>query len=258
VIENVALLGLSCALNPVLLGVVLLTLASERPKRMLGAYTAGAFTWSVGIGIGVVRVASSADAFGGKSSSSRPVFDLAAGVALLAGSVFYGTGRAARRKARRAAAKAAAGSSAARNAASDNAAAVGDAAAVERSAGDAPAAEADKQPLAERLLSGPIWLAFVAGVVLNFPSIRYIEAMKEIVVANVSIHAQVLSILLFNVLMLSPAIVPLAFLVFRPDGTREAMTRLDAWLRSHSHLLLTVVLAALGLYLIVKGIAALA
>jgi Sap, sulfolipid-1-addressing protein len=234
VIENVALLGLSCALNPVLLGVVLLTLASERPKRMLGAYTAGAFTWSVGIGIGVVRVASSADAFGGKSSSSRPIFDLAAGVALLAGSVFYGTGRAARRKARRAAAKAAAGNSAART------------------------ASADKQPLSERLLSGPIWLAFVAGVVLNFPSIRYIEAMKEIVVANVSIHAQVLSILLFNVLMLSPAIVPLAFLVFRPDGTREAMTRLDAWLRAHSHLLLTVVLATLGLYLMAKGIATLA
>jgi hypothetical protein len=34
VIENVALLGLSCALNLVLLGVVPLTLASDRPKRM--------------------------------------------------------------------------------------------------------------------------------------------------------------------------------------------------------------------------------
>ncbi len=229
-IENVALLGLSCALNPVLLGVVLLTLASDRPKRMLGAYTAGAFTWSVGIGIGAVRVATSADAFGGKSSSSRPIFDLAAGAALLAGAVFYGTGRAAQRKARRVAAKAAAGGR---------------------------TSKSEKTPLAERLLSGPVWLAFVAGVALNFPSVRYIAAMKEIVVANVSIHEQVLAILLFNVLMLSPAIVPLAFLVFHPEGTRAVMTRLDAWLRAHSHLLLTIVFAVLGAYLMVKGAVAL-
>jgi Sap, sulfolipid-1-addressing protein len=231
VIENVALLGLSCALNPVLLGIVLLTLASERPKRMLGAYVAGAFTWSVGLGIGVVRVASSAEAFGGKSSPSRPIFDLVAGVTLLAGAAWYGTGRAARRQARKAAADDAAGKG---------------------------ADQAARPPLSERLLSGPVWLAFVAGVALNFPSVRYIEAMKEIVVANVSVHEQVLAILLFNLLMLSPGIVPLGFLVFRPDGTREVMTRIDAWLRAHSHLLLTLVLAGLGLYLLVKGIVLLA
>ena len=240
-IENVALLGLSCAFNPVLLGVVLLTLASERPKRMLGAYVAGAFTWSVGLGIGVVRVASGVEAFGGKSSPSRPIFDLVAGAALLAGSAWYGTGRAARRKARKAAA--------AEGAAEAEIAAGGAVGKQEQTA---------KPPLAERLLSGPVWLAFVAGVVLNFPSVRYIEAMKEIVVADVSAHEQVLAILLFNLLMLSPAIVPLAFLVFRPDGTRAVMTSIDAWLRAHSHLLLTVVLAGLGLYLIGKGVVGLA
>jgi hypothetical protein len=231
VIENVALLGLSCAFNPVLLGVVLLTLASERPKRMLGAYVAGAFTWSVGLGIGVVRVASGAEAFGGKSSPSRPIFDLVIGVALLAGSAWYGTGRAARRKARKADAAAAASTH---------------------------ADQAAKPPLAERLLSGPVWLAFVAGVLLNFPSVRYIEAMKEVVVANVSAHEQVLAILLFNLLMLSPGIIPLGFLVFRPDGTRAVMTGIDAWLRARSHVLLTVVLAGLGLYLLAKGVVGLA
>ncbi|HEY3759281.1 MAG TPA: GAP family protein [Solirubrobacteraceae bacterium] len=226
-IENVALLGLSCALNPVLLGIVLLTLASERPKRMLGAYVAGAFTWSVGLGIGAVRVASGVDAFGGGSSPSRPVFDLLAGLALLTSAAWYGTGRAARRKARKAAAKVAA---------------------------DSGEEQPTKQPLAERLLSGPVWLAFLAGVLLNFPSVRYIEAMKEIVVANVSAHEQVLAIVLFNVLMLSPGFIPLGFLVFRPDGTRAVMTNIDAWLRAHSHLLLTLVLAGLGLYLLVKGL----
>ncbi|HXB65145.1 MAG TPA: GAP family protein [Solirubrobacteraceae bacterium] len=228
-IVNVALLGASCALNPVLLAVVLLTLASEHPKRMLGAYFAGAFTWSVGLGIGIVTVASDAEAFGGSSSQSRPVFDIVVGGLLLAGAFLKGTGRADRFKARRAAAKPPPGPG-----------------------------KSSKPPLNERLLSGSASLAFFAGVALNFPSIRYIEAMKEIVVAEVSKHEQVLAILLFNVLMLSPAIVPLALLSFRPEETKSAIARLDAWTRANARVLITGVLAALGLYLALKGIVALA
>jgi hypothetical protein len=229
VIVDVALLGASCALNPVLLAIVLLTLASEHPKRMLGAYFAGAFTWSVGLGIGIVTVASDAEAFGGSSSQSRPVFDLVVGGLLLAGAFLKGTGRIDRFKARRAAAK------------------------------PAPDPEGQSKPsLSERLLSGSAPLAFFAGVALNFPSVRYIAAMKEIVVAEVSKHEQVLAILLFNVLMLSPAIVPLALLSFRPEGTKNAIARLDAWMRANARVLLTGVLAALGSYLAIKGIVVLA
>ena len=228
-IVNVAVLGASCALNPVLLAVVLLTLASEHPKRMLGAYFAGAFTWSVGLGIGVVTVASDAEVFGGHSSSSRPIFDLVVGCLLLVGALLKGTGRVDRFKARRAAAKAA-----------------------------SDPEQPSKPPLAERLLSGRVSLAFFAGVVLNFPSVRYIAAMKEIVVAEVSKHEQVLAILLFNVLMLSPAIVPLALLSVRPEETRSAIARLDAWMHTNARALLTGVLAVLGIYLVIRGVAALA
>jgi hypothetical protein len=229
VIANVAILGLSCAFNPVLLGIVLLTLASERPKGMLGAYLAGAFTWSVGLGIGAVAVATSAGVFGSRSSSSNPIIDIAVGALLIAGALLYATGRVQRWRARRAA----------------------------RAAARAPR-EPQKPPLAERLLSGSIGLAFVAGVILNFPSLRYIEALKEIAVANVSQREQILAVLLFNLLMLSPAIVPLAFLVFRPEGTKAAVARLDAWMRAHSRVLLTLALGATGLYLTGKGIAGLA
>jgi hypothetical protein len=231
VIENVALLGLSCAFNPVLLAVVLLTLASEHPKRMLGAYTAGAFTWSVGLGIGVVAVATSADVLGSSSSASRPGADLGFGVLLLLGAAWYASGRAEQRKARRAAVAQA-------EAAKD---------------GKPP-----KPPLAERLLSGPPALAFFAGVVLNFPSVRYIAAMKEIVAANVAEHEQVVAILIFNLLMLSPAIVPLAFLSFRPEQTKAVLVRLDASMRANARSLITGILVVLGLYLTIKGIVGLA
>ena len=40
-IGNVVALGLSAAVNPVLVGVVLVTLASPRPKALLGAYLTG-------------------------------------------------------------------------------------------------------------------------------------------------------------------------------------------------------------------------
>jgi hypothetical protein len=245
VIGNVALLGLSCAFNPVLVAVVLLTLASERPKRMLGAYVAGAFTWSVGLGIGVVSVATNAEAFGGSSSPSRPIFDLVAGALLLAGSVWYATGRAARYKAEKEAKKALAQQSEkeAKQALAQQSVPVGD---------------PPKTPLSERLLSGPAPLAFLAGVVLNFPSVRYIAAMKEIVVADVSQRQQILAILLFNVLMLSPAIVPLVLIVFRPEGTRAAIVRLDAWMRAHSRVLISGVLGAIGLYLTIRGFVELA
>jgi hypothetical protein len=235
-IVNVALLGLSCAFNPVLLAVVLLTLASERPRRMLGAYFAGAFTWSVGLGIGIVSVASNVEAFGGKSSHSRPIFDLLAGGALLVGSVWYATGGAKQLQARRAAAKRAH-------------------AAAESAHGDG---EPQRPPLSERLLAGPAPLAFCAGVLLNFPSVRYIAAMKEIIVADVSHRQQVFAILLFNVLMLSPAIIPLALISFRPEETKAAIVRLDAWMRAHARVLLSAVFGALGLYLVVKGVLALA
>ena len=225
--ENVALLGLSCAFNPVLIAVVLLTLASERPKRMLGAYTAGAFTWSVGLGIGVVAVATDAEVFGSSSSSSRPVADLVLGVLLLVGAVWYATGRAEARKARKAAL-----------------------AEAEKAKDGGP----QKPPLAERLLSGPPALAFFAGVVLNFPSVRYIAAMKEIVVADVAERQQILAILLFNLLMLSPALVPLALLSFRPEETKATLKRLDAWMRRNSRVLISTVLGALGLYLSAKGV----
>ena len=196
---------------------------------VLGAYFAGAFTWSVGLGIGVVTVASDAEVFGGHSSSSRPIFDLVIGCLLLVGAFLKGTGRVDRFKARRAAAKAA-----------------------------SDPGQPSKPPLAERLLSGRVSLAFFAGVVLNFPSMRYIAAMKEIVVAEVSKHEQVLAILLFNVLMLSPAIVPLALLSFRPEETRSAIARLDAWMHTNARVLITGVLAVLGIYLVIRGVAALA
>ena len=69
---------------------------------------------------------------------------------------------------------------------------------------------------------------------------------------------ELLAIVLFNVLMLLPALIPLALLVVAPDTTKTAVERADRWMRDHQKRLVTVVAGAIGVYLSAQGIIALA
>ena len=102
-IGNVVALGLS-AINPILVGVVLVTLASPRPKALLGAYVAGAMTFSVGLGIGAVSLASGTGAVTPTTSATNGLVDLVLGLVLLAVAAWFATGRAEHRQARKVAA----------------------------------------------------------------------------------------------------------------------------------------------------------
>ena len=100
-IGNVVVLGLSAAINPILVGVVLVTLASPRPKALLGAYVAGGMTVSIGIGIGAVSLASGTGAVTPTTSTTNGLVDLVLGLVLLAVAAWFATGRAERRHARK-------------------------------------------------------------------------------------------------------------------------------------------------------------
>ena len=101
-------------------------------------------------------------------------------------------------------------------------------------------------------------MAFLAGVLLTLPSAMYLAALKDIAEAGVSTGEEFLAIVLFNVLMLLPALIPLALLVVVPDATQAAVERSDRWMRDHQKRLVTVVAGAVGVYLTAKGIIALA
>ena len=103
-IGNVVALGLSAAINPILVGVVLVTLASPRPKALLGAYVAGAMTVSVAIGIAVVSLASGIGAVTPTTSTTNGLVDLVLGLLLLAVAAWFASGRAERRHAHKVAA----------------------------------------------------------------------------------------------------------------------------------------------------------
>ena len=225
-IGNVVALGLSAAINPILVGVVLVTLASPRPKALLGAYVAGGMTVSVAIGIAVVSLASDTGAIKPTTSTTNGLVDLVLGLLLLAVAAWVASGRAERRHARKVA---------------------------------AAAGRPKKPSLSDRLLGGSrASMAFAAGVLLTLPSALYLAALKDIAEAGVSTGEELLAIVLFNVLMLSPALIPLVLLVVAPDGTKAAVERADRWMRDHQKRVVTVVAGAVGVYLTAKGIIALA
>ena len=74
----------------------------------------------------------------------------------------------------------------------------------------------------------------------------YVAALKDIAEAGVSTREELLSIVLFNVLMLSPALIPLALLAVVPDATNAAVERSDRWMRDHQKRLVTVVAGVSG------------
>jgi hypothetical protein len=155
-IGNVVALGLNAAINPILVGVVLVTLASPRPKALLGAYVAGGMTISIGIGIGAVSLASGTGAVTPTTSTSTTngLVDLVLGLVLLAVAAWFATGRAERRHARKVA---------------------------------AAAGRPKKPSVSDRLLGGSrASMAFLAGVLLTLPSAMYIAALTEIAEAGVS------------------------------------------------------------------------
>jgi Sap-like sulfolipid-1-addressing protein len=224
-IGNVVALGLSAAVNPVLIGVVLVTLASPRPKALLGAYLAGAMTFSIGLGIGAVAVAGDTGAVTSSTSTTNGVADLVLGLVLLAVAAWFATGRAERRHARKVAAS---------------------------------AGRPKKASVGDRLLGGSrTSMAFLAGVLLTLPSAMYLAALKDIAEAEVSTQEEVFAIVLFNVLMLLPALIPLVLLVVVPDATLAAVQRADRWMRDHQKRLVTAVAGGVGIYLSGKGIIAL-
>jgi Sap-like sulfolipid-1-addressing protein len=226
VIGNVVALGLSAAINPVLVGVVLVTLASPRPKALLGAYVAGGMTISVALGIAAVSLASGTGAVTPTTSTTNGLVDLVLGLLLLGVAAWYATGRAERRHARKVA---------------------------------AAAGRPKKPSLGDRLLAGSrASMAFAAGVLLTLPSALYLAALKDIAEAGVSTEKEILAIVLFNVLMLLPALIPLALLVVVPDATKAAVDRADRWMHEHQKPLVTVLAGAIGAYLAGKGIVALA
>jgi hypothetical protein len=213
------------ALYPTLLAVVVLVLQRPDPRRLLGAYLAGAMLTSMIVGYVIVTALKSGHVVGGSDSTVGPGADLVGGAIALLLVWFlvsdWGRERRERMKERK----------------------------------DAKRAASTKQPWSERVIQrGSVTLTFVVGMVLNLPGAMYLVALKDVAAADLGAAETVGVLLAYNVIMFQWAELPLIGYAIAPDRTKVVITNMNHWLRDHARQLAIVICSIAAAFLITRGI----
>jgi hypothetical protein len=213
----------TAALNPTLLAAVTLMLTLPSPKRLLLGYLLGALVTSITCGLVLVFVLADTSTSSTTQHSVSPAIDLVLGALLLLVVFVIGTGRDRRRRAwserRR-----------------------------ERAADKPP-------PRWKRTLSkGSARDTFVIGILLTFPGASYIAGMNALDKQNLSTPATVLSVLVFNMIMLLLLEVPLLGYAIKPQATGVAVERFSKWLSHNGGRAALIGGGAIGAALVVRGL----
>ena len=215
--------ALAClsAINPKLLGVDLLLIDNERPRRMFLCFLLGGMGLALTIGLLDVFVLQS-DTLSTQGSASAGV-DLLVGVPLVAAGVLLATGRL--HGQRKAPAPAGAGP------------------------------QSKKEGWAERVLREPRpWLAVLVGALCGLPGALYISALHDLITGTASTASQALAVAVFILIEFSLVIIPYAFLEFRPEATKVTIKRTQDWLTAHARQLMAGVAVFAGLYMAISGL----
>lgn len=109
---------------------------------------------------------------------------------------------------------------------------------------------------ARRLLDGrSLWVAAAAGLGIALPSVDYLAALAVILASGAPVLTQLGALLMFNVIAFSLVEIPVVAYLLAPTATRAAMTALQDWIRSRRRIEVAALLAAVGLVLLVVGLA---
>jgi uncharacterized membrane protein len=226
-VGQVFVFAITAAFNPTLLAAVTVMLVLDNPQRLLLGYLLGAMMTSVTLGLVIVLT------LGGSSSGTstakhtlNPVLDIALGVLVLIVVFVVGTGRDHKRRARRERKK---------------------------------AEKADKAPprWQQALSGGSARMTFVVGALLTLPGASYLAGLDELAKQDLSTPATVLSVIAFNVIMLTLLEVPLLGYTFSPEKTSAAVQRFSAWLSRDGGRIALVLAVLVGIALIARGVAGL-
>jgi hypothetical protein len=225
---HVVLLALAAAVFPTLIACVAIMLSRPEPRRLLVAFYAGGVLASVGAGIVVLNAFKRGASVAGNSSSNpSPGTSVVAGLlALLLGWLMVtDRGRALLNGWRR------------------------------------------RHPLRRRKREGPSWaerrldranaaVAFAIGAAINLPGPFYVLALGDIAGGGYSRTAELGLILMFNAVMFVLLEVPLVGYLVRPQRTAEQVARLAVWLNDNGLRVMGALVGAVGVSLVVQGLAA--
>jgi len=220
-------LAFTAALNPKLLALDLLLIENRRPRAMFSFVLLGAAT--VALTIGLVDVLTvHADAISAQKKASAGV-DLGLGLLLLVAGGLLATGRLHGRRREPVPANPGAG-------------------------GTPDERPAKKDSWAARALAEPrLHLAVLIGALVGLPGASYLDALHHLIQGHYSTGYLVIAVIIFVFIELLLIIIPFAFLVARPEGTKIALKRTQDWLLGHALQLMAGIALLLGAYLTVSG-----
>lgn len=214
-------LSLSAAFYPPAILVLILLLASERPRRLVFTYLAGASLIVVACGVAFLGLLAGTGTTQQDVPSASAGVEIALGVLLLA----FGAWAWARRDRPPA----------------------------------APRPDGEPSRLtrwSHRATSSARW-AFVLGIVMYLPSPLYLAAIKAIADSGDTSASKLTAVLICAACVLLFVEVPAIALLLQPDGLERRLQALHGWLAANGWRLLAALAAAAGAYALVKGIAAL-
>jgi hypothetical protein len=228
VTARIVLLAFAAAVFPTLIACVAVMISRPDPRRLLFAFYLGGLIVSVGAGIVVLSTFTSAESVAGSTKSGpAPGVSIGAGIVSMALGWLLAshTGRDIlnRRRSRRPR---------------------------RRTHDDGPS-------WAERHLDhANAAVAFVVGAAINLPGPFYLLALGDIAKGHYGTGAQLALILVFNGIMFLLVEVPLVGYLVRPRQTAELIGRFAVWLNANALRVLGWLITAVGIGLIVQGVAA--
>jgi predicted metal-binding membrane protein len=213
---EILLLAVASAFWPTLILVVVVALRLEHPIRILVFFVAGALLTTISIGLAIVfTLDGTTVASGSNRSISAAIYLIIGFLSLLAAGALWRIGGRPRKQ---------------------------------------------KPPktgpsLAERSVERGAPVAFAAGVVLNIiPGTFPFVALYDIAKMDVSNGAKVAAVVVFYVIMLAFAEVPIVAYLVAPQRTIAATNAFNDWLSRNGRRVAAVVLAVVGAYLVVRGL----
>ena len=221
---HIVLLALAAAVFPTLIACVAIMISRPEPRRLLLAFYAGALIVSITAGIVVLDAFNTGGTvIGNTSSSPNPGTSIVAGAGalVLAWLMVSARGRALldRRRARH-------------------------------------PQEAGPSWAERRLDRANAAVAFAIGAAINLPGPFYVLALGEIANGPYDSLASLGLIVLFNAIMFTLLEVPLVGYLVRPERTAEQVARLSIWLNANGLRIMGALIGAVGVSLVVQGIAA--
>jgi hypothetical protein len=227
---DIVLLSLVATINPTLFAAVTVMLLLPHPRRLMLGYLLGAYATSITLGLLIVFVLHGSGAESTSKHTISPLEDILVGVLALGVAFVLRTGRDRPFEERRRAKK--------------------DAKSRTRRKAGKPT-----ESLPMRLLKrGNPRVTFVAGAMLSFPGVSYLDALDHIHKLSAGTVATVLLVISFCLMQQLLLEVPLLGYVFAPERTRKMVSGFRAWMGRSGRTAAVIGATVIGGWLVARGV----